>query len=91
MAKPSIHGPCSIAPVTGTANLNWAPRIYLLYTGQHYDPIVSGSSADVAVDQEQKRQKKGGEAAKGTEMLGDLKVCFLRSKLEMEISYEIIR
>ncbi|CAL1127991.1 unnamed protein product [Cladocopium goreaui] len=34
-------------------------RIYLLYTGQHYDPIVSGSSADVAVDQEQKRQKKG--------------------------------
>ena len=42
-----------------------SPRIYLLYTGQHYDPIVSGSSADVAVDLEQKRQKKGGEAAKG--------------------------
>jgi hypothetical protein len=41
------------------------------------------------VDQEQKRQKKGGEAAKGTEMLGDLKVCFLRSKLEMVMAYEI--
>lgn len=34
-------------------------RIYLLYTGQHYDPIVSGNAADVAVEQEQKRQKKG--------------------------------
>lgn len=37
-------------------------RIYLLYTGQHYDPIVSGNAADVAVEQEQKRQKKGDKS-----------------------------
>ena len=35
-------------------------RIYLLYTGQHYDPIVSGPEAGVPVEQEQKKQKKGG-------------------------------
>eukprot|EP00439_Symbiodinium_sp_Y106_P075539 s1214_g15.t1 len=34
-------------------------RIYILYTGQHYDPIVSGSDADVPVEQEQKKHKKG--------------------------------
>lgn len=35
------------------------PRIYLLYTGQHYDPIVAGAEADLPVEKEQKRQKKG--------------------------------
>ncbi|CAE7502958.1 otu1, partial [Symbiodinium necroappetens] len=34
-------------------------RIYILYTGQHYDPIVSGAGADIAVEQEQKKHKKG--------------------------------
>ncbi|CAK9063277.1 unnamed protein product [Durusdinium trenchii] len=34
-------------------------RIYLLYTGQHYDPIVAGAEADLPVEKEQKRQKKG--------------------------------
>lgn len=34
-------------------------RIYILYTGQHYDPIVSGAAADIAVEQEQKKHKKG--------------------------------
>ncbi|CAE7238604.1 yod1 [Symbiodinium natans] len=38
---------------------NSSARIYLLYTGQHYDPIVSGAAADVSVEQEQKKQKKG--------------------------------
>ncbi|CAK9099843.1 Ubiquitin thioesterase OTU1 [Durusdinium trenchii] len=33
--------------------------IYLLYTGQHYDPIVAGAEADLPVEKEQKRQKKG--------------------------------
>ncbi|CAE8585738.1 unnamed protein product [Polarella glacialis] len=34
-------------------------RVYLLYTGQHYDPIVFGPDASVPVDQEQKRLSKG--------------------------------
>lgn len=34
-------------------------RIYLLYTGQHYDPIVAGTTAEVAVDQERRRFAKG--------------------------------
>ncbi|CAE8682546.1 unnamed protein product [Polarella glacialis] len=33
-------------------------RVYLLYTGQHYDPIVAGRSANVPVDQEQRGQAK---------------------------------
>lgn len=34
-------------------------RVYLLYTGQHYDPIVGGLSADVEVAAEQRQFPKG--------------------------------
>lgn len=37
-------------------------RIYLLYTGSHYDAIVAGEDGDVPVERELKRQKKGDES-----------------------------
>ena len=64
-------GPTLCKPLNGSITLSFigprtstlgkpCKRIYLLYTGQHYDPIVSGPEAGVPVEQEQKKQKKGG-------------------------------
>ena len=43
----------------GVGSRSLVCRIYLLYTGQHYDPIVSGKDAGVPVEQEGRRHKKG--------------------------------
>ncbi|CAJ1357920.1 unnamed protein product [Effrenium voratum] len=44
-------------------------RIYLLYTGQHYDPIVAAANAETPVEHEQKRQKKGDSSLESGALL----------------------
>jgi hypothetical protein len=38
------------------------PRVYILYTGQHYDPLVGGSTADIPVEDETRQFAPGAAA-----------------------------